>query len=75
MCYVQRDVRAASRPLALTIPGLDPQRPYLITDVTPGTGPRRLDRRTVTGAALAEIGLGIPPRRPLTAIVLAVETA
>jgi hypothetical protein len=29
----------------------------------------------VTGAALAEIGLGIPPRRPLTAIVLAVETA
>jgi alpha-galactosidase len=75
MCYVQRDVRAASRPMALTIPGLDPDRPYLITDVTPGAGPRRLDRRTVTGAALAEIGLGIPPRRPLTAIVLAVEPA
>jgi alpha-galactosidase len=71
MCYVQRDVRQHARPVALTVPGLEPERGYRVSDVTPGRA--RVDPVTLTGATLAAIGLGVPPQRPLTAIVLAVE--
>ncbi|HTQ22190.1 GH36 C-terminal domain-containing protein, partial [Mycobacterium sp.] len=68
-------------PTALRVPGLDPQRRYRVTDATPGT---RLPRRAgltdapipdieVSGAALAEIGLAIPPQRTLTALVTLIE--
>ncbi len=71
MCYVQRDVRQHARPMPLTVPGLEPERGYRVSDVTPGRA--RVDPVTLTGATLAATGLGIPPQRPLTAIVLAVE--
>jgi hypothetical protein len=62
--------------VAMRIPGLDPARRYRATDVTPG---QRLLHRAglgddrgveASGAALAEIGLAIPPQRPLAAAVI-----
>ena len=82
MSYVQLDEPVNDQPAALRVPGLDPQRRYRLTDVTPGP---RLPRRTgltdarvadiqASGAALAEIGLAIPPQRTLTALVILIET-
>ena len=82
MSYVQLDEPVNDQPAALRVPGLDPQRRYRVTDVTPGP---RLPRRTgltdarvadieASGAALAEIGLAIPPQRTLTALVILIET-
>ncbi len=81
MSYVQLDEPGNDQPAALRVPGLAPRRRYLVTDVTPGAGrPRRsgaadarLPTVQVSGAALAEIGLAIPPQRPLTAAVLLIE--
>ena len=81
MSYVQLDEPVIDQPTALRVPGLDPQRRYRVTDVTPGA---RLPRRTgpsdarvadiqASGAALAEIGLAIPPQRTLTALVILIE--
>ena len=81
MSYVQLDEPVNDQPTALLVPGLDPQRRYRITDATPGT---RLPRRAgltdapipdieVSGAALGEIGLAIPPQRTLTALVTLIE--
>ncbi|HYY19366.1 MAG TPA: alpha-galactosidase, partial [Streptosporangiaceae bacterium] len=81
MTYVQLDEPVNDQPTALLVPGLDPQRRYRVTDATPGM---RLPRRNgltdaripdieVSGAALAEIGLAIPPQRTLTALVLLIE--
>jgi alpha-galactosidase len=81
MSYVQLDEPRNDQPAALRVPGLDPRRRYRLTDVTPGL---RLPRRSgltdarlpsleVSGAALAEIGLGISPQRPLTAVVVLIE--
>jgi hypothetical protein len=52
------------------MPGLDPRRRYRVTDVTPDA---RLPAVEVAGAALAGIGLAIPPQRPLTAVILLIE--
>ena len=82
MSYIQLDEPVNDQPAALRVPGLDPQRRYRLTDVTPGP---RLPRRTgltdariadiqASGAALAEIGLAIPPQRTLTALVILIET-
>ena len=68
MSYVQLDEPRNDQPAAMRVPGLDPQRRYRVTDVTPGARrPRRAglaDARIagveVSGAALAEIGLAIP---------------
>jgi len=79
--YVQLDEPVNDQPAALRVPGLDPLRRYRITDATPGT---RLPRRVgltdalipdieVSGAALADIGLAIPPQRTLTALVILIE--
>jgi alpha-galactosidase len=81
MSHVQLDEPRSDQPAALRVPGLDPRRRYRLTDVTPGPGlPRRsglTDARMpsieVSGTALAEIGLGIPPRRALTAVVILIE--
>jgi alpha-galactosidase len=81
MSYVQLDEPRNDQPAALRVPGLDPRRRYLVTDVTPGV---RRPRRTVqadaripavqaSGAALNEIGLAIAPQRTLTAAVLLIE--
>ena len=81
MSYVQLDEPVNDQPAALRVPGLDPQRRYRVTEVTPGP---RLPRRTgltgarvadieASGAALAEIGLAIPPQRTLTALVILIE--
>jgi len=78
MSYVQLDEPVNDQPAALRFPGLDPQRRYRITDVTPAP---RLPRRTgltdagiadieASGAALAEIGLAVPAQRTLTALVI-----
>ena len=66
------------------MPGLAPRRRYRITDVTPnarrprrtlrvGAADARLPTVQVSGAALTEIGLAIPPQRTLTAAVLLIE--
>jgi alpha-galactosidase len=81
MSYVQLDEPRSDQPAALRVPGLDPARRYRLADVTPG---ERLLRRPglaeapipgmeVSGAALAQIGLAIPARRALTALVLLIE--
>ena len=81
MSYVQLDEPVNDQPAALRVPGLDPQRRYRVTDVTPGP---RLPRRTgltdarvadieASGAALAEIGLAIPPQRTLAALIILIE--
>ena len=81
LSYVQLDEPRNDQPAALRVPGLDPQRRYQVSDVTPG--PRRPRRSglwearipgvRVSGAALAEIGLAIAPQRTLTAAVVLVE--
>jgi alpha-galactosidase len=77
MCYVQLDGPRSDQAAAMRIPGLDPARRYRVTEVTPGE--RRLTQAglgndqtgvEVSGAALAEIGLAIPPQRPLTAAIV-----
>jgi alpha-galactosidase len=81
MSYVQLDEPRNDQPVALRVPGLDPRRRYQVTDITPGVRrPRRsgleepgLPGVQVSGAALAEIGLAIAPRRTLTAAVVYVE--
>jgi alpha-galactosidase len=81
MTYAQLDEPVNDQPAALRVPGLDPLRRYRVTDVTPGT---RLPRRSglpeaplaameVSGGALAEIGLAIPPQRTLTATIILIE--
>jgi alpha-galactosidase len=78
LCYVQLDEPRTDQAQAMRIPGLDPARRYLATEVTPG---EPLLERTglaggqapgvqASGAALAEIGLSIPPQRPLTAAII-----
>jgi alpha-galactosidase len=81
MSYVQLDEPVNDQPTALLVPGLDPQRRYRVSDATPGTRLSRRDGLTdpripgieVSGAALAEIGLAIPPQRTLTALVILIE--
>lgn len=81
MSYVQLDEPRNDQPAALRLPGLDPRRRYRVTEVTPGARlPRQgglpdssVRRVEASGAALAEIGLAIPPQRTLTAVVLLIE--
>jgi alpha-galactosidase len=80
LCYVQLDGARSDQATAMRIPGLDPARRYRVTEVTPGerlltrAGPEgRVTGAPVSGAALAEIGLAIPPQRPLTAAVVFVQ--
>jgi alpha-galactosidase len=81
MSYVQLDEPRTGQPAALRMPGLDPRRRYRVTDVTPvasrprqaGATDARLSAVEVSGAALAGIGLAIPPQRPLTALILLIE--
>jgi alpha-galactosidase len=81
MSYVQLDEPRNDQPTALRVPGLDPRRRYQLTDVTPGARPPRRSGLTeeritgieASGAALAEIGLAIPARRALTALVILIE--
>ena len=61
MSYVQLDEPRTGQPAALRVPGLDPRRRYRVTDVTPGA---RLPAVEASGAALAGIGLAIPPSAP-----------
>jgi alpha-galactosidase len=81
MSYVQLAEPVSDQPAALRVEGLNPRRRYRVSEVTPGA---RLPRRAglpdasvrglgATGAALAEIGLAIPPQRILTAVVLLIE--
>ncbi len=80
--YVQLDEPRNDQSAALRVPGLDPRRRYRLTDVTPGVRrPRRSGLEEpgiadieVSGAALGEIGLAIPPQCTLTALVILIET-
>jgi alpha-galactosidase len=81
MCYVQLDMPGNDQPAAMRISGLDPARRYRVTEITPGE--RLLTRAGLaddqapgveaSGAALAEIGLAIPPQRPLAAAVVLIQ--
>ena len=79
--YVQLDEPRNDQPAALRVPGLDPERRYRVTDVTPGVRRRRrsgleesgVPGIEVSGAALGEIGLAIAPRRTLSATVVLIE--
>jgi alpha-galactosidase len=81
MSYVQLDEPRNDQPSALLVPGLDPDRRYRVTDVTPSEHqPRRrglIDARLsgveASGAALAGIGVAIPPQRTLSALVVLIE--
>jgi alpha-galactosidase len=77
MCYVQLDVPRHDQAVAMRIPGLDPARRYQVTEVTPGQRAGLVDDQAagveVSGAALAEIGLAIPPQPPLTAAILLIQ--
>ena len=81
MSYVQLDEPRNDQPAALRVPGLDPARRYLVTDVTPGErllgaaglADDRVPGVEASGAALAGIGLAIPPQRPLAAAVILIE--
>jgi alpha-galactosidase len=77
MCYVQLAEPRNDQTADMRIGGLDPARRYRVTEVTPG---EQLLRRAalvpgveVSGAALAEIGLAIPPQRPLAAAIIFIE--
>ena len=77
MCYVQLDVPRHDQAVAMRIPGLDPARRYQATDVTPGHRAGLVNGLAsgvqASGAALAEIGLAIPPQRPLTAAIILIQ--
>jgi alpha-galactosidase len=81
MSYAQLDEPDSDQPVALRVPGLDPERRYRVSDVTPGGHQARRSRISgtripaleVSGGALAEIGLAIPAQRTLTAVIFAVE--
>jgi alpha-galactosidase len=81
MSYAQLDEPNSDQPVALRVPGLDPERRYRVSDVTPGGHQARRSRISgtripaleVSGAALAEIGLAVPAQRTLTAVIFAVE--
>jgi alpha-galactosidase len=84
LSYVQLDEPRHRRPAAVRVPGLDARRDYDVADVTPGPGPSALPSHhaaapvaatRMSGAALAQIGLAVPARRPLTAVVLHVTAA
>jgi alpha-galactosidase len=73
MCYAQLDVPRHDQAVAMRIPGLDPARRYQVTEVTPGQRAGLVNAVEASGAALAEIGLAIPPQRPLTAAILLIQ--
>jgi len=75
MCYVQLDEPRSDQPVIMRVPGLDPGRRYRARDVTPGDGRAGLADVQASGAALAEIGLAIPPQRPLTAAVILIQVS
>ena len=81
LCYVQLAGPNSDQTADMRIPGLDPARRYRATEVT--LGERLLHRAglaadqtpgvQVSGAALAEIGLAIPPLRPLAAAIVLIQ--
>ena len=76
MSYAQLDEPGNGQPVAMRVPGLDPQRRYRVTDLTPGRGGianEPIGSVEASGAALAEIGLAISALRTLTAAVLLIE--
>jgi len=83
MSYVQLEPPPHGRPVSLRLPGLDPGRRYLVTDVTPRTpgekatrwprGGEVLRAAEMTGAVLAGVGIDLPAGRPLTAVVVFAE--
>jgi alpha-galactosidase len=82
LSHVQLEPPPSDRPVALRWPGLDPERRYRVTDVTPGERVSRWPGRgggtgvpaaEMTGAVLAGVGLDLPVLRPLTAAVLLLE--
>jgi len=76
MSYVQLDEPGNGQPVAMRVPGLDPQRRYRVTDLTPGRvgiANEPIGSVEASGAALAEIGLAISALRTLTAAVLLIE--
>ncbi len=79
MTYIQLEMSRRGGQAAFRVPGLDPQRRYRVTDVTPGARPPRQPRVTapaeVTGAVLGSTGVAIPAQRPLTALILLIEAA
>jgi alpha-galactosidase len=75
MCHVQLDAPATDQPAALRVPGLDPARRYRITNVTPADAGPRPPAAEASATALAEIGLAIPPQRPLRATLFHITPA
>jgi len=80
MSYVQLEPPPHGRPVSLRLPGLDPGRRYLATNVTPGEPSARWSRggevlqaAEVTGAVLAGVGIDLPAVRPLTTVVVFAE--
>ncbi len=76
MSYVQLDEPRNVQPAAMRVPGLDPQRRYRVTDLTPsrvGVANEPIGSVEASGAALAGIGLAIPALGTLMAAVLLIE--
>ncbi|HEU5266789.1 MAG TPA: alpha-galactosidase, partial [Jatrophihabitans sp.] len=72
IAYVQLD-ELLHDPPPLRVPGLDPRRRYTARSVAPGgaAAPWRGEGMTLTGAALAAVGLPAPARWPVTALIVA----
>ena len=79
--YVQEGVAAASRPAPIRLPGLDPERSYLVREVQPAGAPRLWQIEptpwtagvTLTGKALAEVGLVAPILTSEQALLIEVQ--
>lgn len=79
-CYVQRTMSRFESPLPATIPGLDPNRTYLVERLAPTGGPHLRERAPApwvraepfrsTGAALGAVGLAVPILEPEQALLL-----
>ena len=79
-CYAQLSMTRFETPLPATIPGLDPERTYLVERLAPAGGPRLRERAPApwvthegfraNGATLGAIGLAMPLLEPEQALLL-----
>ncbi len=73
MAHVQIGESARDRSATMTVPGLEPERRYRVTRVGPDSGGFAPDGLEVSGAVLATVGMPMPPARPLTVVLVALQ--